>query len=688
MPNRGLSLRLKFVLVFLLMTLVPLSIEGYRDYASYRRIMRDRANHALRAAASQTADRIDQFFRSHLNFVRAASRLPIWQEFLAGAGQDDNPARERAERSLEAMTHQNELFTVSCALLDAQGRNLIDTFHPDEGNDESDRAYFRAVARSGKPFFSPVEFSIATGQAVIHFSHPILNARDEVTGVLRMRYSSGVLNYLVDSAQGLGGEGSFAMLIDENLLRLAQANAPEDTFRPLAPLSADRADRLRAQDRLPPPEMLRQADGTAEFVHGLRNVERGQAHFVGRLSESEKRVYAATAVRMRTQPWFVVFLQPEDVFQAPIMRQARTSLGFILLTMAAAALVAVLVAELLTRPIVRLTQAAADMAAGSADTPVDAARGDELGQLSRTFMRMRRSIGEMLQELREEVAGRREAEREVLSKNEELMSEIEERRTAQEELAANRDNLEKIVRERTARLTAAQEELVKSERLAVLGQLTGTVAHELRNPLGTIRASLFALSAGMGDDAPPAARRATTRIERNIMRCDQIIEELLDYTRITELDRSPVQLDVWLRETMADAGVPEEVELTLNADCRQVVMADAERLRRCLLNVVRNACEAMTSRGDSADRPKVLTVETRQRSDRVEIEVRDTGPGMDRQCLERIFEPLFSTKSFGVGLGLPTVRRAMEQHGGGIEVGSTPGSGTRVVLWLPLMANK
>jgi signal transduction histidine kinase len=115
------------------------------------------------------------------------------------------------------------------------------------------------------------------------------------------------------------------------------------------------------------------------------------------------------------------------------------------------------------------------------------------------------------------------------------------------------------------------------------------------------------------------------------------------------------------------------------------VSLDPDRFRRVIINVFDNACQAMIGDGiENADAERhTLTVRTQERHGRVEVIFEDTGPGIPSDVLERIFEPLYSTKGFGVGLGLPVVKHIMEQHHGGIEIESEEGQGTRIYLWLP-----
>jgi len=215
--------------------------------------------------------------------------------------------------------------------------------------------------------------------------------------------------------------------------------------------------------------------------------------------------------------------------------------------------------------------------------------------------------------------------------------------------------------------------------------LTATVSHELRNPLGVIRTSAFILRGGIKEEVP-RARRALERIERSVIRCDRIIDELLDFTRIRDLEPEATAINVWLGDLLDEQPLPEGVKL-----CREFGAPDAsvsfdhDRFRRAVINVFENACQAITGKGDERAGlgEGVLTVTTRKTDGRVEVVFEDNGPGIGPDVLPRIFEPLFSTKGFGVGLGLPVVKQIMEQHGGGIEVETAEGRGTRIVLRLP-----
>ena len=300
---------------------------------------------------------------------------------------------------------------------------------------------------------------------------------------------------------------------------------------------------------------------------------------------------------------------------------------------------------------------------------------DELAQASRIISRGRDYSIRVKQTTHDEVG-------QLMAAFNVMLDGIEQRDAA---LVDSKENLEEIVRERTRELREAQNELLRTERMATLGQLTATVSHEIRNPLGTIRTSVFTLANKLKDKEPWLVRNIE-RIERNIIRCDNIITELLDYSRIRALHHEKTNLRSWIAAIIDDMDLPDFIILRLELSDDIDVEIDRDLLRRVIVNVVDNACHAIQEVNDE-EHDSTIIIQSLLNSSRTEIIVIDTGPGIPDDVLPHIFEPLYSTKSFGVGLGLPVVKQIMEQHGGGVEVASEKGVGTRVILWLPSSLN-
>ena len=258
------------------------------------------------------------------------------------------------------------------------------------------------------------------------------------------------------------------------------------------------------------------------------------------------------------------------------------------------------------------------------------------------------------------------------------------RKKAEVELDKYRESLEELVEERTTELQNAHDELIRKERLATLGQLTATVSHELRNPLGAMRPSLYVIEKN-SDKTDERVQKAIERVDRNIDRCDHIIDELLDFTRITTLDRKSIRIDEWLESVIDDQNIIKNIRLEkeFSLDDFELII-DTGRLRRAVINTMDNACHAMmNNKQTGAIKGARLCIKTRGNGQRIEIIISDNGAGIPDDVLEKIFEPLFSTKGFGVGLGMPTVKQIMEQHSGGVEINTEEGKGTTVTLWLP-----
>jgi len=266
------------------------------------------------------------------------------------------------------------------------------------------------------------------------------------------------------------------------------------------------------------------------------------------------------------------------------------------------------------------------------------------------------------------------------------LSEVTELRRENDEVSRLNTELAEKMRD----LRQAQEELISKGKLEQLGQLTATIAHELRNPLGAVRTTAFLLQRKLAAQNP-GTEKQFERIGAGIVRCDAIITQLLDYARTKKLDQKPLSLDSWLKDLLEDEckSLPETVDVVFEQGIgEKLVHFDADRMRRAIINVLSNAVEAMVGKGGQdpvpAGKSARILIESRISSRGCEIEVADTGPGMAPEVLARIREPLFTTKNFGTGLGIPAVERILEQHDGGIDVWSRAGEGTKITLWWPM----
>lgn len=249
------------------------------------------------------------------------------------------------------------------------------------------------------------------------------------------------------------------------------------------------------------------------------------------------------------------------------------------------------------------------------------------------------------------------------------------------ELDIHRQGLEKLVEDRTRKLLETQEKLVASERLAVLGHFAGSLAHELRNPLGAISGFAYLLKAktsGMDEKISGYATKIENQIERSV----GIIESVLNLTRMEPPRHSQIDISVWLRDECAAVKTPENISFSFSIPgAPMLAVADAGQLSIVFRNLIRNASDAMPGGGK-------LTVAAKEvisgQSRFAQITVADTGAGIPADNIEHIFKPLFTTKIKGIGFGLPIVKMIVDKHGGEITASSEEGKGARFRLRVPL----
>ncbi|HSL23069.1 MAG TPA: ATP-binding protein [Vicinamibacterales bacterium] len=246
------------------------------------------------------------------------------------------------------------------------------------------------------------------------------------------------------------------------------------------------------------------------------------------------------------------------------------------------------------------------------------------------------------------------------------------------------ESLEQQVQERTAALEKARERLMQGEKLSSLGRLAASIAHEINNPLAGILTYAKLLVRTLEEAPPDEAARAKIigqlkLVERETQRCTAIVRNLLDFARERPLKLAQIDVNAAIGEALFLINNQVKMQnITLEHELGGLpaIEADFGQIRQALVNILINACDAMPSGG-------TLRIVSRQAGDAVEIEVRDTGPGIAPEHLKKVLDPFFSTKEKGTGLGLSVVYGIVERHGGALRIDSTPGKGTDVTITLP-----
>lgn len=353
-----------------------------------------------------------------------------------------------------------------------------------------------------------------------------------------------------------------------------------------------------------------------------------------------KWVSAFSAIRDTS--WMYAVEVPERAALTPARALLTPFVIVGLLIALAGAIAGLRASKKITAPLADLTAAAEAIARGERDvklTSID--RRDEIGRLSRSFATMATNV------------------------------------------ASVRDRLESDIDARTGELTQAvgrlrelDEELQRSERFATIGRLSGSVGHELRNPLSVMSSVVFLLDAM--PDASPKLKDYSSLLREQIRLSERIISDLLDRARHSAPVRHKVDVPNFLDDLIARAGIPTTVKVEKQYPRNTPpVTIDRDHVGQIVWNLITNAVQAMHSSG-------TLKIDAILTNERLRIEVRDSGPGIPAADAERVFEPLYTTKAQGVGLGLSVSRAFARSNGGDLYVSQTGGAGACFVLDLPV----
>ncbi len=363
--------------------------------------------------------------------------------------------------------------------------------------------------------------------------------------------------------------------------------------------------------------------------------------------ERDGRMHIASAAVIPGSPWMVAVDFPGDRVLAPVDAFMRRMALIALIALALGLLAAWVVSRRITRPLKQLTRAAESIAAGDYAQRVRLNTTDEFGVLAETFSGMAAEV---------------ERSRETLE------HEVDER---------TRD-----LNDALRQLHDTQGALVRREKLAMLGQLSSGVGHELRNPLGVMTNSVYFLRTVLAD-APAKVHEYLDILQQQITLSEKIVGDLLDFARSKPPKRGPAHLreatEAQLARLPARDGVSVEVEIPADLP---PVLVDPIQLGQILLNLFTNAVQALDGNGRIAVRARIA-------GDTIEYQVSDNGPGIPPENLEKVFEPLFTTKARGIGLGLAVSRTLARANGGDLVAGGALAGrqGATFTLTLPVAAS-
>ena len=606
--------------------------------------------------ARSTAGVIDDHLEGVLADLKFVALAPGTVRFLAG--DPDPRLREEVLASLGQMRETHDFDALFLA--DPSGRVLLASDPRLQGRNVIANRYFLEAA-AGNALVHEPRYAPDEGEVYFHASAPVRRPDGPIVGVAVGRVPMSLLDDIIRGDTEFAGRGEFGILWDVRGIRLSHPSKPGLRFRPFEPLPEDTAARLIAESRFGPEtsrflEVESPLPGVTERSRWLLYDGTLDPHL--RLEAAVGPVYAEL-VPLRGQRWVYGIFSPESAILTAVRAQTRRTLMVAVLTAIIAVTTGWLAARWVARPLALVGQTANAIAAGDLSRRVGLRQDDEVGQMAATFDAMADSLAAKDAELR-----------------------------------GYADRLEHRVAEQTAELREAVEREQEARRRAeeanrLKDEFLSTVSHELRTPLNAILGWTFLMSGDRLDEA--GLRRAVQTIERNARAQSQIIDDLLDVSRIVtgklrlKLRRFALQPVI---ETAIEAvrpaaeakGIPIEAVFEPVEDVR----GDADRLQQVVWNLLSNSVK-FTPQGGR------IEVRLDQQDGQARIRVTDTGLGIEPEFLRYVFDRFrqadsSTTRSHGgLGLGLSIVRQLVELHGGTVEAKSDgQGLGATFTVLLPL----
>ncbi len=222
-----------------------------------------------------------------------------------------------------------------------------------------------------------------------------------------------------------------------------------------------------------------------------------------------------------------------------------------------------------------------------------------------------------------------------------------------------------------------EEALLKSQRMATIGELAAMIGHDLRNPLTGIATATYNVKTHLGKGIDRQTKEMLDIIDQDVRNSDKIVGDLLEYARVPHLELAETDMKSVTIDALAHAQLPRRIRVVDSTKSHPKIAVDVDKTRRVFLNLIKNAADAMPKGG-------TLRIASRKTGLSLEIIFKDTGEGMTKETMEKIWNPLFTTKSRGMGFGLPIVKRLVEAHGGSVNAESKFGKGSTFTVTLPL----
>lgn len=659
----ALSMGKKILLSLLLVSLLPVMLAGFIAYRVTERSMRKEVIAGLSALSESTFEHFVDYVDQKKDLVNLLSHDPAIMPALAGYEWAFNKDRLEAQEAYSDLDAEYrsflEYYTSSgfsdLYLINKAGDIVYSLSRSEMIGENIERGAFKDTELAGvfkrAKVSSGIEISefkifTTTGEPAAFIAAP-LKLSGMVQGFIAFKMDTVGLYKHVKDYTGLGetGEIVLAALDGQDIVFVAPLrHDPDAAFK--------RRVRIGSMEAMPMQRALNKEAGAGISID-----------YRGKKTVAVWRHFAPLRLG------FVVKQDADEAFSS-IDDLRRWMLIVAGITLIFVIIISTLAMRSIVRPIKALHEGVERVGAGDLSYRVGTLSGDEIGQLSRAFDEMTLNLKRITasrDDLDNEIAERKEAEQKLLISEERLMEYSK--------------NLETMVDKRTTAIKALQKKLIFKEKLAAIGQLSSSVGHELRNPLGVIGNSVYYLNMKL-KNGDAIVEKHLGILSREVRRTNKIISDLLDFSRDRALELQLGQINGLIRETLSAMEIADNITVDLDGIGElPEFYFDGDQVHQLMVNLITNALQAMPGGG-------LLCMKTWVNDGVAEISFEDSGQGIAAEDFKRVFDPLYTTKVRGTGLGLSIVKGIVERHGGRITLKSNAGEGTVVTVGLPLLRKR
>jgi len=638
----------KIVTAILIVGVLPLILGIYLTYLNGRKNLRISIGIKFQEIAKQTANKVDMFIEQKILEAQGLTLSPIIRKVVENANRSNKEGKDTdtqllnndAANYIKSYQELHKEVYMAILLTDEKGAVIVAT-KDIEDHYQGGEGWWQITFNQSKggTFVSNFYLDKSEGEYFMDMAVPIMDeSGKKAIGTIKFIIKSLKIFQMIKDIQI--DETGHAMLITSDKVILICPIFPPESHRITDPvirkIAMDQPGWTVAEDN----------------AHGGKNAISGFAPV--------QSTYRLGVENFDSKRWYIFISQNPDETYAPVysLLWRFSSYGLILIVIIA--IMGYFASYKIVTPIQALQNGAALIGQGNLDHRLDIHTNDEIEQLANEFNNM--AI----------------------------------------ELKGFYSALEQKVEERTMELKEAQTRLIQSERLLSMGQVAAGIGHELRNPLGVIRNSIYYLK-GKISYHDPKINKHINIIEKEIADSDKIVSDLLNFSRPIKPTLRLMDINNIIEEALSCNNIPEKVKVLKELDTNiSPFQLDRDLILQVFNNIILNSIDAMQDGGTlvikTAFRPHAVDLQSNSvkqergilskvyslKSDFIEVSFSDTGKGIAEENQSKLFNPFFTTKAKGIGLGLAVSKRVIEEHKGSIEIMSKVDKGTTVTIRLPV----